>query len=269
VRGSRPLPELPPLNTRSSDPPLHLSPSGDGLPGSCSPRCYSCKQQETCVAPPPRMPPHPPPICCALQASLIKQAFEALVVNEVSGLTFEPDAQGKGMTDGQQVGAGSSQGAARTGVLLQGITQQRPWGLHLGGLPSPLFVLSTALFGGHLPSTHPHHLPCAPAGAVVALLWGLHRPLQVGQPGQDPGRLLCVHVRHSVRQQAALPAHAAHSGGGGGGGAAAAGGGGRGCASSTVRCTREAGGGRYARAERPVPQAPVRRSLSRARSPSN
>eukprot|EP00983_Pelagomonas_calceolata_P058181 1145381-Pelagomonas_calceolata.AAC.10 len=37
------------------------------------------------------------------QTSLIKQAFEALVVNEFRGTTFEPDAEGKGMTDGQQV----------------------------------------------------------------------------------------------------------------------------------------------------------------------
>jgi hypothetical protein len=38
------------------------------------------------------------------KTSLIKQAFEALVANEFRGATFEPDAQGKGMTDGQQVG---------------------------------------------------------------------------------------------------------------------------------------------------------------------
>jgi hypothetical protein len=37
------------------------------------------------------------------QASLIKQAFAALVINEAKGATFEPDAQGRGMTDGQQV----------------------------------------------------------------------------------------------------------------------------------------------------------------------
>mmetsp|Transcript_13559 Transcript_13559/g.36688 ORF Transcript_13559/g.36688 Transcript_13559/m.36688 type:complete len:690 (-) Transcript_13559:688-2757(-) len=37
------------------------------------------------------------------KTSLIKQAFEALVVNEFRGTTFEPDAEGKGMTDGQQV----------------------------------------------------------------------------------------------------------------------------------------------------------------------
>jgi len=37
------------------------------------------------------------------QTSLIKQAFEALVTNEFRGTTFEPDAEGKGMTDGQQV----------------------------------------------------------------------------------------------------------------------------------------------------------------------
>lgn len=39
------------------------------------------------------------------QASLIKQAFEALCVNEFEGSSFDPDAQGRGMTDGEQVGS--------------------------------------------------------------------------------------------------------------------------------------------------------------------
>ncbi|KXZ53267.1 hypothetical protein GPECTOR_7g1161 [Gonium pectorale] len=37
------------------------------------------------------------------RASLIKQSFEALCVNEFDGLTFEPDAAGGGMRDGKQV----------------------------------------------------------------------------------------------------------------------------------------------------------------------
>lgn len=46
------------------------------------------------------------PNCTAVTAPP-GQAFEALCVNEFDGARFEPDANGRGMTDGQQVVRGS------------------------------------------------------------------------------------------------------------------------------------------------------------------
>ncbi|GFH07732.1 ABC transporter domain-containing protein, partial [Haematococcus lacustris] len=43
------------------------------------------------------------PAAMTLWASLIKQAFAALAINEFKGQRFEADPQGGGMTDGQQV----------------------------------------------------------------------------------------------------------------------------------------------------------------------
>ncbi len=40
---------------------------------------------------------------CVSQASLIKQSFTALTINEMKGLTFDPDSEGRGMKDGDQV----------------------------------------------------------------------------------------------------------------------------------------------------------------------